>query len=131
MKRNSSAAKPPESKSDVPESPPRTEMSQRIEFLPVARITESKSNPRKSFGDMTELIDSVRAKGVLVPVLCRPAEADTWELVFGARRLRAAQAAGLSEIPAMVRAMTDREVLEVQVIENLQRADVHPLEVSR
>ena len=79
---------------------------------------------------MTELIDSVRTKGVLVPVLCRPAK-DGWELVFGARRLRAAQAAGLAEIPAMVRTMTDREVLEVQVIENLQRVDVHPLEVRR
>src|SRR5213078_213049 len=62
-----------------------------------------------------------------VPVLCRPAEGG-WELVFGARRLRAAQAVGLVEIPAMVQSMTDRVVLEVQVIENLQRADVHPLE---
>ena len=120
MKRNSSAAKPPESKSDVPESPPRTEMSQRIEFLPVAKIGESKSNPRKSYGDMTELIDSVRTKGVLVPVLCRPVE-DGWELVFGARQLRAAQAADLAEIPAMVRTMTDHEVLGGQVIRELAR----------
>jgi ParB/RepB/Spo0J family partition protein len=106
------------------------EILERVEYLPVAKIVESKSNPRKTFGDMTEMIESVRAKGVLVPVLCRPAE-NGWELVFGARRLRAAQAAGRLEIPAMVRTMTDREVLEVQVIENLQRADVHLLEVRR
>src|SRR5712671_4870252 len=110
MKRISSAAKPVEPQSEVPASAVSVpaDVPQRIEFLPVAKITESKSNPRKSFGDMTELIDSVRTKGVLVPVLCRPAEADTWELVFGARRLRAAQAAGLTDLPAMVRAMTDR-----------------------
>src|ERR1700736_1869808 len=120
MKRSNNAAKAIESTPEMPESaPPSTETPQRIEFLPVAKVSESKSNPRKSFGDMTELIESVRTKGVLVPVLCRPS-ADTWELVFGARRLRAAQAAGLPEIPAMVREMTDREVLEVQVIENLQ-----------
>jgi ParB family transcriptional regulator, chromosome partitioning protein len=129
MKRISSAAKPVEPQSEVPASavPVPADVPQRIEFLPVAKVSESKSNPRKSFGDMTELIESVRMKGVLVPVLCRPS-ADGWELVFGAWRLRAAQAAGLAEIPAMVREMTDREVLEVQVIENLQRADVHPLE---
>src|SRR3954451_9839864 len=128
MKRSNTAAKAVEPTPELPESAPLSaETPQRIEFLPVAKIGESKSNPRKSFGDMTELINSVRTKGVLVPVLCRPAE-DGWELVFGARRLRAAQAAGLAEIPAMVREMTDSEVLEIQVIENLQRADVHPLE---
>ena len=128
MKRSNAAATAVERTPEAPESAPtNVEPPQRIEFLPVAKVGESKSNPRKSFGDMTELIDSVRTKGVLVPVLCRPAE-EGWELVFGARRLRAAQAAGLAEIPAMVRSMTDREVLEVQVIENLQRADVHPLE---
>ena len=109
---------------------PSTATATRVESLPIAKIAESKSNPRKSFGDMSELIESVVIKGILVPVLCRPAE-DGWELVFGARRLRAARAAGLAEIPSMVRTMTDREVLEVQVIENLQRADVHPLEVMR
>src|SRR4051812_37527737 len=103
MKR-SNATKVVEPQSAPTEQPPAL---QRIEFLPVAKISESNSNPRKSFGDMTELIDSVRTKGVLVPVLCRPA-ADGWELVFGARRLRAAQAAGLAEIPSMVREMTDR-----------------------
>src|SRR5437588_11211688 len=96
MKRSNIAAKAVESAPEVPESVPLSaETPQRIEFLPVAKISESKSHPRKSFGDMTELIDSVRTKGMLVPVLCRPAEADTWELVFGARRLRAAQSAGL------------------------------------
>src|SRR4051812_29804461 len=106
MKRSNTATKEVEARVEAAEATtPIPEAPLRIEFLAVAKVSESKSNPRKSFGDMTGLIDSVRPKGVLVPVLCRPAE-DGWELVFGARRLRAAQAAGLAEIPAMVRTMT-------------------------
>src|SRR5689334_19931068 len=107
MKRISSAVQAVEQQPEASLQPP---LAQRIEVLPVGKVSESKSNPRKSFGDMSELVESVRTKGVLVPVLCRPSP-DGWELVFGARRLRAAQTAGLAEIPAMVREMTDCEVL--------------------
>ncbi len=98
-----------------------------ITDIPLSRITESPSNPRKHFGDLSELAASIREKGVLVPVLVRPKGKD-YELVYGHRRLRASREAHLSSIPCMVRELDDREVLEAQVVENAQRSDVHPLE---
>jgi ParB/RepB/Spo0J family partition protein len=94
-------------------------------------IIRSKSNPRKTFdaAKLTELAASIKEHGVLQPILVRPnGKAGTYELVAGERRYRAAQEAGLAEIPALVRELTDTQVLEIQVIENLQRDDLHPLE---
>ncbi len=93
-------------------------------------IAESKTNPRRSFDKekLAELTESIRQHGVLQPVLLRPGKNGKHELVAGARRYRGAKAAGLAEIPAVVRDLTDKEVLEIQVIENLQREDLHPLE---
>ena len=99
----------------------------RHTLLPLEQLRESPSNHRRTWGDMDELTESVRRQGVLQPVLARPA-GEGFELVFGHRRFRAAKKAGLTEIPAMVREMGDLEVLEAQVVENLQRQDVHPLE---
>jgi ParB family transcriptional regulator, chromosome partitioning protein len=90
----------------------------------------SPTNPRKQF-DATrhaELTASIAAQGVLVPLLCRPLPSTQLEVVAGARRYHAAKAAGLVTVPAIVRMMTDIEALEVQIIENLQRDDVHPLD---
>lgn len=101
------------------------------QIVPLAQLRESPLNHRRTWGDMDELVASVQRQGVLQPVLARPVppgSADEFELVFGHRRYRAAKKAGLAEIPAMVRVMTDAEVLEAQVVENVQRADVHPLE---
>lgn len=97
-------------------------------ILPLAQLAESPTNPRQRYGDLTELIDSIRRQGVLQPVLARPLDQDRYELVFGHRRFRAAREAGLTALPAMVREMTDLEVLEAQLVENCQRADIHPLE---
>jgi ParB/RepB/Spo0J family partition protein len=99
-------------------------------MLPLAQLRESPMNHRRTWGDMDELVESVRRQGVLQPVLARPTAggAAKFELVFGHRRFRAASKAGLAELPAMVREMTDVEVLEAQVVENVQRSDVHPLE---
>jgi ParB/RepB/Spo0J family partition protein len=77
---------------------------------------------------MAELTQSVKEHGVLQPVLVRPLKGERFELVCGERRYRAAKAAGLPELPAAIRALSDVQVLEVQVIENLQRDDLHPLE---
>jgi ParB/RepB/Spo0J family partition protein len=90
-------------------------------------------NPRKMLGDLAELVTSIKAKGVLQPILARALPTGhvgdvDYEIVFGHRRAAAAEKAGLSSIPAMVREMTDREVLEAQLIENCQRADMQPLE---
>lgn len=102
----------------------------RFEMLPVKGLLESPTNPRRDTnGDLGELVESVKAKGVLQPVLARPGvRPGEWELVFGHRRLRAARKAGLAKIPALVRAMSDVEVLEAQLVENCQRQDIHPLD---
>jgi ParB/RepB/Spo0J family partition protein len=103
--------------------------------IPLEQIRPSKTNPRKNFdkAQLEELAESIREKGVLQPILARPVARsggaeEGYELVAGERRYRAAKDAGLQAIPAVVRQLTDIEVIEVQVIENLQRADLHPLE---
>ncbi|HEX7128288.1 MAG TPA: ParB/RepB/Spo0J family partition protein [Thermodesulfobacteriota bacterium] len=98
-----------------------------VQAIPLALIDESPTNPRKTFRHLEELAADVAQRGILQPVLCRP-KGDRYELVFGARRYRAAKLAGLAEIPAMVREMTDQEVLETQLVENAKRDDIHPLE---
>lgn len=101
--------------------------------LRLARIERSAANPRRTFTpeQLAELTASVRQHGVMQPIIARPhpsGEADRWEIVAGERRYRAAIAAELREIPAMVHHLTDDEVLELALIENLQRADLHPME---
>jgi ParB/RepB/Spo0J family partition protein len=92
-------------------------------------IAPDPKQPRKFFDPVAqkELTESVRTKGVLQPILVRP-DADGFMLVCGERRLKAAIAAGLNKIPAMVRHLADDEALEMQITENLQRQDVHPME---
>jgi len=114
-------------------------MQPGVQTIRVARIARPLDNPRKHFDEtaQAELVESVRRHGIIQPILVRPLpdtreaferEHYLYELVAGERRLRAADAAQLVEIPALVRALTDTEVLEIQMIENLQRADLHPLE---
>lgn len=94
-------------------------------------IVASKTNPRKHFDKaaLQELAESIGKHGVLQPILVRPNGTEgNYELVAGERRWRAAQIAKLDRIPATVRELADAEVLEIQVVENLQRADLHPLE---
>lgn len=119
----------------------------RMLHVPVHSITPSLTNPRKYFdpAKLQELADSIKASGVHQPVLLRPLPAERledtfraaraqgqpapeYELVAGERRWRACQIAGVAEIPAMIRPMTDAQALEAQVIENLQREDVTELE---
>jgi ParB/RepB/Spo0J family partition protein len=108
-----------------------------IASVPLSAITESPTNPRKAFdkAPLTELAEDIARRGILQPLLLRPApqlaaKAGTYELVFGHRRFRAAKLAGLKLVPAMVRTLSDAEVLEVQLMENLKRADLHPLEAA-
>jgi ParB/RepB/Spo0J family partition protein len=106
-----------------------------LEELEIDRIEKSPTNPRKSFDEkgLSELAEDIKRRGVLSPVLVRGIDAGKlahkrYELVFGERRWRAAKLAGLATIPAMVRNLSNQEVLEIQIVENLQRADIHPLE---
>jgi ParB family chromosome partitioning protein len=107
-----------------------------VQDIPLNRIQESKSNPRRTFdaAKLAELAANIRQHGVLQPVLVRPApngEDGFYELVAGARRYRASKLAGRETIPATVRELTDSQCLELQLIENLQRADVHELDEAR
>jgi ParB family chromosome partitioning protein len=88
--------------------------------------------PRRTFDDaaIASLAESIRQRGTLQPILVRPAEGG-FELIAGERRLRAAQLAGVHELPAIVRAARDEELLELALIENIQREDLNPVERAR
>ncbi len=106
-----------------------------IRRLPVEFIVASPNNPRRHFApeDLEDLTNSIREKGVMQPLLVRPSphEPDQYELVAGERRWRASQRAGLHEVPVIIREVDDREALELAIIENVQRADLNPLEESK
>ncbi len=97
--------------------------------LPVGRIFPNATQPRTRFAPeaMSDLETSIRELGVLVPLIVRPKGSD-FELIAGERRWRAATAIGLPTVPAIVRDADDRESLELAIVENLQRADLDPLE---
>ena len=97
--------------------------------IPLVEIRPSPFQPRKRFDDkkLDELTASIRAQGVLSPVIVRQAR-DGYELVAGERRVRAAERAGIERIPAVVREVSDADMLEVALIENLQREDLNPIE---
>lgn len=97
----------------------------------VELITPNPRNPRRSFGeaDLTDLTQSIREHGLVQPIVVRPLpEAGRFELIAGERRWRAAQRAGLTEIPIIIRDVNDRTALELAIIENVQRADLNPVE---
>ncbi|RSL18426.1 ParB family chromosome partitioning protein [Edaphobacter aggregans] len=96
-------------------------------------LSESKTNPRRIFEDaaLRELADSIRSQGVLSPLLIRPLTEKSFEIVAGARRFRAAQIAEVPTVPVRIVNLSDAEALEAQLIENLQRRDVHPLEEAQ
>jgi ParB family chromosome partitioning protein len=100
--------------------------------IPIELLRRNPEQPRRSFpeAELQELADSIREKGVLQPVLVRPAPGapGEFQIVAGERRWRAAQLAGLRVLPAMVRELSDLDVLEIGIIENVQRADLNPLE---
>jgi hypothetical protein len=98
--------------------------------LPLVMLTESTTNPRRIFEEnaLKELAETIRSQGVLSPLLVRPTSERSFEIVFGARRYRAAQLAEVATVPVRIKNLTDAEVLEAQLIENLQRRDVHPME---
>lgn len=96
-------------------------------LIPIEDIHPNPKQPRQTLGDLTELTSSIREKGVLEPILVRKV-GGRYEIVAGERRFRAAGKAGLSEIPCVVRETTDAEMMELALIENLQRKDLSPFE---
>ncbi len=100
--------------------------------LPLAQIRPNPDQPRKVFDedDLAELADSVAACGLLQPLVVRPVE-DGYQIVAGERRYQASKRAGLVVVPALVREVSDDEVLQLALIENLQRRDLNPMEAAR
>jgi ParB family transcriptional regulator, chromosome partitioning protein len=108
-----------------------TESSSGSKKLPVDFIIANRANPRRTFDaeQLEELTNSIREKGVMSPLLVRPTDdPNIFELIAGERRWRAAQKAGLHDVPVIVREVDDKEALELAIIENVQRADLNPLE---
>ena len=105
-----------------------------LEQLPLDRIDPSPFQPRRAFPEdsLRELADSIRASGVIQPIMARrsPAAEGRYQLVVGERRWRAARLAGLETVPAIIREVTDRDALELALTENLLRQDLNPLEVA-
>jgi ParB family chromosome partitioning protein len=102
--------------------------------VPIEKIVPNPNQPRRTFDKdaLQSLADSIREKGVLQPLIVRHLESDdTYEIVAGERRWRAAQMVQLHELPVLVRAFTDSEVLEIAIIENIQRADLNAVEEAR
>jgi ParB family chromosome partitioning protein len=119
------------------------EPGDKVHQINLANIIPSALQPRKDFAReaLQELIDSIRQHGIIQPLIVRPATAGVaaatghagrrFELIAGERRWRAAQEIGLAEVPAIIRSANDLEVLELSLIENLQRADLNPIEEAQ
>jgi ParB family chromosome partitioning protein len=96
-------------------------------MIPLDLLIPNPDQPRRSFGDIDDLVSSIKEKGVLEPVLVRPA-GEKFQIIAGERRYRASVEAGLSQIPCVEIDVDDRGVLEISLIENLQRRDLNPFE---
>ena len=111
---------------------PDVSKEEALHQLPLDLVSPNPDQPRRSFGDaeLEELADSIRAHGVLQPVLVRPLAGGRYELLAGERRLRAARLAGLERLPAVVRSAAEGERLELAMIENMARQDLNPVEAA-
>src|SRR5438874_3369128 len=120
------------------------ELGERVHQINLTSIVPSALQPRKDFGRdaLQELIDSIRQHGIIQPLIVRPASTTSvaaatgqagarFELIAGERRWRAAQEIGLGQVPVIIRSASDMEVLELSLIENLQRADLNPIEEAQ
>ena len=101
-----------------------------VDMLPLDLIQRGRFQPRRDFNSekLQELADSIAAQGVVQPIVVRPIDTSRYEIIAGERRWRAAQQAGLSEIPAVIRDVPDKTAMAMGLIENIQRDDLNPLE---
>jgi ParB family chromosome partitioning protein len=119
-------SKPPLDSPDI-----RQDEGEKIQQLGIGEIRPSRFQPRRVFAEesLAELVDSIRAKGIFQPLIVRRSGGGAgYELIAGERRWRAAQKLSLMRVPAIVRQATDQQVLEFALIENLQRAELDPVE---
>ena len=111
------------------EEPNNIKRSKTLSLIPIEKIQPNRNQPRKTFSgeELNELKNSIESKGLLQPIIVREKGAH-YEIVAGERRWRAAQLAQLHEIPALIKELTDIEVLEIAIIENIQRSNLNPYE---
>ena len=106
-----------------------------VKPIPLVQISPNPDQPRKTFSEaeLQDLSESIREKGVLVPIILRTVQNKPYlyEIVAGERRYRAAKLAGLSEIPALVKTMTNQNAMEIALIENVQRENLNPIEEAQ
>jgi ParB family transcriptional regulator, chromosome partitioning protein len=107
--------------------------AEKIQRVSLDSISPSPLQPRKDFGAdaLSELVESIRQHGIIQPLIVRKLDGGAHELIAGERRWRAAQVVGLTEVPVIVRSASDLEVLEISLIENLQRTDLNPIEEAQ
>ena len=107
-----------------------TEDAESAHMLSISDIEPNRDQPRKQFDDasLKELADSIAEHGVIQPLLVRPIGGGIYQIVAGERRWRASRLAGLTEVPAVVRELSDSETMEIALVENLQREDLDPIE---
>ncbi|HZO91165.1 MAG TPA: ParB/RepB/Spo0J family partition protein [Chthonomonadaceae bacterium] len=117
----------------IPETEAPADGGAQVREIPVGQVEANPYQPRTLFDPlkMEELVASVKEHGILQPVLVRRIGHERYQLVAGERRFRAAQAAGLATVPALVRGASERELLEMAVVENVQREDIGPMEAAR
>ena len=115
---------------DVAETQTVAEQGSAEQYVPIEQISPNPEQPRKRFDpeDLNDLANSIREKGVIQPLIVRRRENGSFEIVAGERRWRASQMAQLHQLPVIIREFTDVEVLEVAIIENIQRADLNSVE---
>lgn len=114
---------------DKPADPQR-EMAQSDRKVPIEFLSPNPRNPRRRFpeAELSDLAQSIREHGLVQPIVVRPSGSGRFEIIAGERRWRAAQQAGLTRVPVIVREVDDRVALELAIIENVQRSDLNPLE---
>jgi ParB family chromosome partitioning protein len=113
----------------IPATAPAPEQDSDFFYCDVSRIRPNRFQPRRHFAEdeLAELADSIREQGVLQPILVRKIDAG-YELITGERRLRAAKQAGLERVPAVLKEVDDDKLLEISIVENIQREDLNPIE---
>jgi len=113
--------------------PPEAQPGEALRTLPVAQLQPGKYQPRMAMdpSKLSELAESIKAQGVIQPIVVRELSQGRFEIVAGERRWRASQEAGLAEVPVVVRELDDRTVIAMALIENIQREDLNPLEEAQ
>jgi len=110
----------------------RTQGSSNLNEIPIAQIEPNPDQPRREFDEeaMQELADSIRTMGIIAPITLRQVADNRYQIIAGERRWRASQIAGLTSIPAYIRTVEDENVMEMALVENIQREDLNAIEIA-